>query len=78
MDTQCEATFKALGWVITIQEIENWVNKTYGAKWKDFGTSLADMVPRSKGGNESYLGHDYFQNRPYVFSNCFRLIPTLY
>lgn len=37
MVTQCEAiidAFKDLGGVRTKQEIENWVNNTYGAKWK--------------------------------------------
>lgn len=45
--------FLALGGVRTKQEITAWVKKTYGPRWKDFGTVLADMVPESHGGKPS-------------------------
>ncbi|HDP99204.1 MAG TPA: hypothetical protein ENN22_08485 [bacterium] len=56
MPTQCEAiveAFKDLLGVRTRQEIEDWVNKKYKNKWKDFGTAMADMVPLSLKGNSS-------------------------
>jgi hypothetical protein len=39
----------------SISEIENWVTKKYGARWKrnSFSTSMADMVPKRFGGNSS-------------------------
>ncbi|MGD7054213.1 hypothetical protein [Sutcliffiella horikoshii] len=58
MKTQDEViikAFKALGGVRSIQEIEKWVVQQYGEKWKDFGTSMADMVPTDKGGTNSSL-----------------------
>ncbi|MHC9538582.1 MAG: hypothetical protein AB9903_03600 [Vulcanimicrobiota bacterium] len=54
--TQCEAiieAFKNLGGVRDIEEITEWVNEKYGECWKDFGTSMADMVAQSHGGNSS-------------------------
>jgi hypothetical protein len=39
----------------SISEIENWVTKKYGARWKrnSFSTSMADMVSKRFGGNSS-------------------------
>ena len=54
--TQCEAiieAFKALGGTKNKYEIEGWVSQKYGDIWKDYGTSMADMVPISRGGNSS-------------------------
>jgi hypothetical protein len=56
MVTQCEAiieAFKHLGGYRSINEIEGWVRKRYGDRWKDFGTAMADMVPLELGGNNS-------------------------
>ncbi|WP_226682863.1 hypothetical protein [Sutcliffiella horikoshii] len=58
MKTQAEViieAFKALGGVRSIQEIEQWVVQEYCEKWKDFGTPMADMVAKDKGGNNSSL-----------------------
>lgn len=54
--TQVDAiisAFQILGGERPIREIEDWVKRTYGYKWKDFGTRMADMVPKSHGGNNS-------------------------
>lgn len=54
VSNQCEAiieAFKALGGSRTIRDIEEWVTSNYGDIWQDFGTSMADMVPLSRGGN---------------------------
>ena len=54
--TQPEAiieAFKALGGTRNQYEIERWVSRKYGDKWKDFGTTMADMAPISRGGNKS-------------------------
>ena len=54
--TQQEAiieAFKALGGWKTIYEINAWVSQKYGDTWKDCGTSMADMVSISRGGNNS-------------------------
>ena len=45
--TQVDAiieAFKALGGDRRAAEIEAWVTGRYGARWVDYGTSLADMV----------------------------------
>ena len=54
--TQSEAiieAIKALGGTRNKYEIEDLVSKKFGDKWKDFGASMADMVPISRGGNNS-------------------------
>lgn len=54
--TQSDAiieAFKALGGTRNKSEIEGWVSQEYGSVWKEFGTSMADMVPISRGGNSS-------------------------
>lgn len=64
MLSQSEAiieAFKALGGVRTANEIRVWVNKSYGDKWKDYSTIMADMVPLSLGGNNSSTVPEYFQ-----------------
>lgn len=45
--------FKELGGDRSIAEIENWILKRYGARWKSstIATSMADMVPLDLGGN---------------------------
>ncbi|WP_223702163.1 hypothetical protein [Sutcliffiella deserti] len=56
MKTQTEAVleaFKALGNERSIAEIREWVTKEYGEKWKDFGTTMGDMVSQEVGGNKS-------------------------
>jgi hypothetical protein len=64
MLSQSEAiieAFKALGEVRTANEISDWVNKKYGERWKDYSTTMADMVPLSHGGNSSSTVPEYFQ-----------------
>lgn len=56
MLSQCETiieAFQNLGGVRSIKEISDWVTKKYGDLWKDFGTQMADMVPRTHEGNNS-------------------------
>jgi hypothetical protein len=46
--------FLALGGTRSISEIKSWVDEKYGLnKWKDFGTTMADMVPQIFGGNKT-------------------------
>jgi hypothetical protein len=64
MITQNEAIIEALrelGGERTAEEIKAWVEKKYGPKWKDFNTSLADMVAPAYGGNQSSNVPDYFR-----------------
>lgn len=64
MLSQSEAiieAFKNLEGVRTAQEIRNWVIKNYGDQWKDYNTTLADMVPYSLGGNSSSTVPEYFR-----------------
>ena len=64
MVTQSEAiiaAFRELGGTRTISEITDWVQNVYGAKWKDFATAMADMVPVSKGGTHSSTVPDYYR-----------------
>jgi hypothetical protein len=55
--TQAETiieAFKNLGGTRRIFEIKNWVDNKYGLnRWKDFNTTIADMVPISEGGNKT-------------------------
>jgi hypothetical protein len=49
-----------LGGEGTIKEISDWIETKYPNTWKDVGTALADMVPRSIGGNSSLtVSEDY-------------------
>jgi len=62
--TQAEAiiaAFQKLGGERTIQEIEDWATATNGARWKDFSTQMADMLPLSHGGNGTSSVPDYFR-----------------
>lgn len=64
MKTQCEAiieAFRTLEGERSIKEIEDWVNRRYGLKWKDFGTTMADMVPSSEKGNKTSETPSYYQ-----------------
>lgn len=46
--------FLALGGIRSISEIKSWVDDKYGPnKWKDFGTTMSDMVPQILGGNQT-------------------------
>ena len=42
-----------LGGEGTIKEVSDWINTKYPNTWKDTGTSMADMVSKSLGGNSS-------------------------
>ncbi|MGN8646541.1 hypothetical protein ACTNEO_11335 [Gracilibacillus sp. HCP3S3_G5_1] len=45
---------------MTIQEVESYISQHYKQKWKDIGTTLADMVPINYGGNfSSTVPHQY-------------------
>lgn len=49
-----------LGGEGTIKEVKEWVHLHYSNTWKDTGTTLADMVPMSLGGNSSSnVGDEY-------------------
>ncbi|WP_335568169.1 hypothetical protein [Neobacillus vireti] len=45
----------SLGGEGTIKEVSDWIQIRYPNKWKDAGTALADMVPKSLGGNSHLL-----------------------
>jgi hypothetical protein len=77
MLTQSEAiieAFRALGGIRKSSEIEEWVLDKYGARWKDFGTLMADMVPVSHGGNNTSNESDYFRVLQRVSRGNYRLI----
>lgn len=77
MKTQCEAiieAFRTLEGVRSIKEIENWVNKRYGVKWRHFGTVMADMVPLSQKGNQTSGVRSYYRVLGRVSRGRYRLI----
>lgn len=79
MVTQYEAiieAFRALGGEKKIREIEEWVSRKYGRRWKDFGTPMADTVPRSLGGNKSSQCPRRYQVLKRVARGVYRLIDT--
>jgi hypothetical protein len=47
------AAYETPGGERTIKEIKDWIYEKYGNRWRDIGTSMADMVPVTRGGNES-------------------------
>src|SRR5690606_41791849 len=52
--------FKVLGGEREIREIKDWISSKYGEKWKDIGTTMADMVPMILGGsNSSQISEEY-------------------
>ena len=54
--TQPEAiieAFKTLGETRNKYDIKAWVSQKHVDVWKDYGTTMADMVPISRGGNSS-------------------------
>lgn len=53
--------FEALGGKRYIKEIKDWIYERYGERWKDIGTSMADMVPVSHGGSDSSQIHDQYR-----------------
>ncbi|MGD6831025.1 hypothetical protein ACQCT5_02595 [Sutcliffiella halmapala] len=77
MKTQAEAVIEAfitLGNERNIAEIRDWVTKQYGEKWKDFGTIMADMVPRELGGNNSSTVPTRYRQLGRVRPGVYRLI----
>ncbi|UTW69525.1 hypothetical protein KHA80_22715 [Anaerobacillus sp. HL2] len=79
--TQCQVNpeaiievFQKLGGTRTVREIENWVTKVYGPKWKDFGTSITDMVPESKAAAEHLMFQNIFRVLERVERGKYRLI----
>ncbi|MCA1318394.1 hypothetical protein LC085_00605 [Bacillus tianshenii] len=77
MKTQAEAVleaFKALENERSTAEIREWVTKQYGEKWKDFGTTMADMVPRELGGNNSSTVPTKYRQLERVRPGVYRLI----
>jgi hypothetical protein len=42
-----------LGGEGTIKDVNEWIEEKYPNTWKDTGTTLADMVPKSLGGNST-------------------------
>jgi len=66
--------FQALGGIRGIAEITSWINERYGNQWKGFGTVMADMVPRSHGGNASSLEPKHFRVLERVKRGKYRLL----
>jgi hypothetical protein len=62
-----------LGGEGTIKQVNSWVNTHYPNKWKDTGTTLADMVPKSLGGNPSSNVSDDFRILERVSPGRYRL-----
>lgn len=75
--TQCEAiieAFKDLGGIRNQYEIKAWVERKYGSIWKDYGTCMADMVPKSCGGNSSSTVPEKYRILERVSSGEYRLL----
>jgi hypothetical protein len=62
-----------LGGEGTIMEVSEWIQKRYPNTWKDAGTSLADMVPKSLGGNSSSTVSDEYRVLERVSLGKYRL-----
>jgi hypothetical protein len=62
-----------LGGEGTIKEVNEWIQKKYPNTWKDVGTSLADMVPKSLGGNSSSTVSDEYRVLERISPGKYRL-----
>lgn len=66
-----------LGGKGTIRQVNDWINTNYPNKWKDAGTALADMVPKSLGGNRSSNVSDEYQILERVSPGRYRLFQKM-
>jgi hypothetical protein len=57
----------------TIKEVSDWIQIKYPNTWKDVGTTLADMVPKSLGGNSSSTVSDEYRVLKRVSPGRYRL-----
>lgn len=64
----------SLGGEGTIKEVNYRVNKMYPGRWKDTGTTLADMVPTYLGGNTTSTIKDEYRILERVSPGKYRLI----
>lgn len=62
-----------LGGEGTIKEVDDWINAKYPNTWKSAGTALADMVPKSLGGNNSSNMSDEYRVLERVSPGTYRL-----
>jgi hypothetical protein len=62
-----------LGGEGTIKEVSDWIQIKYPKTWKDVGTTLADMVPKSLGGNSSSTVSDEYRVLERVAPGRYRL-----
>ncbi|MGG3470031.1 hypothetical protein ABES02_21420 [Neobacillus pocheonensis] len=56
-----------------ILALDDWINAKYPNAWKSAGTSLADMVPKSLGGNNSSNVSDEYRVLERVSPGTYRL-----
>jgi hypothetical protein len=57
----------------TIKEVTDWIQSEYPGTWKDVGTTLADMVPVTLGGNSSSNAPDEYRVLDRVSRGCYQL-----
>jgi hypothetical protein len=62
-----------LGGEATIKEIDDLINKKHPHMWKPAGTALADMVPKSYGGNVSSTIKEEFRVLERISPGRYRL-----
>ncbi|WP_423800793.1 hypothetical protein [Neobacillus sp. SAB-20_R2A] len=62
-----------LGGEGTIKEVDDWIHARYPNTWKSAGTALADMVPKSLGGNHSSNVLDEYRVLERVSPGAYRL-----
>jgi hypothetical protein len=66
-----------LGGEGTIKEVSSWIETKYPSTWKDVGTALADMVPKSLGGNSSSTVSDEYRVLERVSPGKYRLYQNI-
>ncbi|SFL57917.1 hypothetical protein SAMN04487943_102302 [Gracilibacillus orientalis] len=59
---------------MTIQEVDIYISRQYKQKWKDVGTTLADMVPISYGGNTTSTVPDEYRKLKRLTRGTYTLI----
>jgi hypothetical protein len=67
--------FKHLGGVQSRKEIDEWIQKKYQKEYKDTGTTLADMVPVTHGGNNSSTIPDRYRILLRISRGYYCIIP---
>jgi hypothetical protein len=64
---------EGLGGEGKISEVNEWIQKHYPNTWKGVGTAIADMVPKSLGGNSSSTVSDEYRVLKRVAPGKYRL-----